>query len=167
MMDQRFTIHITIMLILLGAPAVSVAQIDFDDSNAPGILTSTSTSTSTTFAASAGLMLTIISMTPKKRPSRQIAAYLNRNRNQFEQDLALGAGSSLEEISPFFFVAKQDTEHFTRLMRHARKDIKSILDDKTHVSVTQADMLIALVHRRMLEHPSLVSSAHKLTHMTE
>lgn len=148
---------------LICAPTLAHAQ--YSTADAGAVYLSTTSSSSTTVIAG-GLVLTLLLGQNNSSQNKSLGAYLNYNRGQFEQDLALGAGHSLEELSSFFLVAKEDTAHFTRMMRRARKDIESILSDKTHVSVAQADALVALVHTRMLGHAALKNAAHRLEHVS-
>lgn len=150
------------LVALLSLVGTSAQAQGLDDSNTNSFLTSSSTSTSSSVVTSAGLMLVMVSLTPERKQNAQLAAYLNANRTSVRQDLTMGAGPSLTDLAQAFGVDAKGHKAFGAALRRARRDLLPILSTP-RVTLTGADRFVQIVHRLMLQDPSLAPSARRLS----
>ncbi len=117
-------------------------------------------STTTLAATTAGIFALVWSQQNPRRPQAEAAAYvyLKSIRHRLEEDLALGAGQSLEDLAELAGIRREHLSHFTRMLQRNRVELRALLEAK---SLTPARAAVAL--RRIGEwaeaDPQLVEDA--------
>lgn len=152
---------ITALSVFLLAPLTASAQEGGGGGSAGGGLISTTTTTGPTTTLGLTIGGIVLAVRSSKSKQTALAYYLDDNRPEVQQTLALGAGGASDDLAAYFstYAVELDQQTWQKILRENQAELNSILAKKGKIEVEDAARFETVIFTALAERGMLVQDA--------
>jgi|GEM_PF-4658195 hypothetical protein len=152
---------ITALSVFLLAPLTASAQEGGGGGSAGGGLISTTTTTGPTTTLGLTIGGIVLAVRSSKSKQTALAYYLDDNRPEVQQTLALGAGGASDDLAAYFstYAIELDQQTWQKILRENQAELNSILAKKGKIEVEDAARFETVIFTALAERGMLVQDA--------
>lgn len=151
---------ITTLSLCLLAPLTASAQEGGGGGAGGGlILTSTTTGPTTTLGLTIGGI--VLAVRSSKSKQTALAYYLDDNRPEVQQTLALGHGGASDDLAAYFstYAVELDQQTWQKILRENQKELNAILAKKGKIEIEDAARFETVIFTALAERGLLAQNA--------
>ena len=152
---------ITALSVFLLAPLTASAQEGGGGGSAGGGLISTTTTTGPTTTLGLTIGGIVLAVRSSKSKQTALAYYLDDNRPEVQQTLALSAGGASDDLAAYFstYAIELDQQTWQKILRENQAELNSILAKKGKIEVEDAARFETVIFTALAERGMLVQDA--------
>ena len=150
---------LTALALCLMAPLTASAQEGGGGAGGGLILTTTTTGPTTSLGLTIGGIVFAVRSSKSKQTA--LAYYLDDNRPEVQQTLALGAGGASDDLAAYFstYAIELDQQTWQKILRENQAELNSILAKKGKIEVEDAARFETVIFTALAERGMLVQDA--------